>query len=83
MNLRDTLNLSLNGCVHEFHISDLMGLDRFCTLVCRQCNAQATAGEVAWMLAGGQLVRMQHDIETQTREKLIELANMPTVGGVN
>lgn len=79
--LAQVLNQCMNGCVHEFHVADLMQCDRFSILVCRQCQVEAMAGEVAWMLAGGQIVKIALEVEAAANENLMALANMPTVGG--
>jgi hypothetical protein len=83
MNLRQVLNVSMSGCIHEFHVADLMGVDRETLLTCHQCGVEATAGEVAWMLAGGQIVQASCRAEALATEALIELAHMPCEGGVN
>lgn len=83
MNLKDMINLAMSGCVHEFHVADTEAVNRHSLLTCNQCGVEATAGEVAWMLAGGQAVRTSWEAEVQAREQLMVLAEMPAAGGVN
>lgn len=83
MTLAEVLKVALSGCVHEFHFHELRENTRESTIKCRRCSAEATAGEVAWMLAGGQLVRQNFEDEEHSRQQLMALAEQPAAGGVH
>lgn len=82
-NFREVLVSAMNGCCHEFHIADLMQVERGTIIACKGCGEEATAGEVAWMLAGGHVVKIHCDMLAQAKEQLSELAESPGLGGVH
>lgn len=78
---QNCLDFALCGCVHEFNIAS-RETHRSTIVRCVRCGCEATHGEVAWMLAGGHLVREAVAQDARTQRSLHELANMPTQGGV-
>lgn len=78
---------AMNGCSHEFHYVGLLALDERTTLACKLCGTQALASEVAWMLAGCNLIitrSEEHQRQIiERREQVNFLAHAQTAGGVH
>lgn len=82
MNLKEAWEAAMNGCTHDFKAVELLGFERFDLMACCRCGVKATAGEVAWMLAGGQMVKSNYEAETYKYNELMKLAAMPACGGM-
>lgn len=69
-----------SGCVHEFWVVGVVA--RSTLFPCHRCGVAATAGEIAWMLYGGQVIHDGHIENARAHERLAILASLPVQGGM-